>query len=101
LTRAEDIELTIRDTRRFSSADRVTRVIERMPGWETALSAALHENFAVGMAQTDPPDHTRVRRLVSAAFTPARVEGLRSRIADHRGGYLAAHRGAGRVERAG
>jgi cytochrome P450 len=29
LTRAEDIELTIRDTRRFSSAQRVTRVITK------------------------------------------------------------------------
>jgi pimeloyl-[acyl-carrier protein] synthase len=98
LTRAEDIEQTIRDTRRFSSADRVTRVIERMPGWETGLFAALHENFAVGMAQTDPPDHTRVRRLVSAAFTPARVEGLRARIGQLVGGYLEPHRGTGRLE---
>src|SRR4029078_11801568 len=98
LTRAEDIELTIRDTRRFSSADRVTRVIERMPGWETALSAALHENFAVGMAQTDPPDHTRVRRLVSAAFTPARVEGLRTRLGEQVDRYLAAHRPTARIE---
>ncbi|HEX6867916.1 MAG TPA: hypothetical protein VF119_03875, partial [Candidatus Limnocylindrales bacterium] len=96
LTRAEDIETTVRDTRRFSSADRVTRVIERMPGWETDL-AALHENFAVGMAQTDPPDHTRVRRLVSAAFTPVRVEGLRARIGELVDSYLAPHRATGRI----
>jgi cytochrome P450 len=98
LTRAEDIEQTIRDTRRFSSADRVTRVIEGTPGYETGLFAALHENFAVGMAQTDPPDHTRVRRLVSAAFTPARVEGLRARIRELVDGYLGPHRSAGRIE---
>ena len=98
LTRAEDVETTIRDTRRFSSADRVTRVIERMPGWETGAFAALHENFAVGMAQTDPPDHTRVRGLVSSAFTPRRVEGLRARVAELVDGYLAPHIAAGRIE---
>ena len=97
LTRADDIEATIRDTERFSSADRVTRVIERTPGWETGL-AALHENFAVGMAQTDPPDHTRVRGLVSAAFTPRRVEALRLRIQELVDGYLDERAADGRIE---
>ncbi|MFN8619980.1 MAG: cytochrome P450 [Chloroflexota bacterium] len=80
LTRGDDIETTVKDTKRFSSADRVTQVIERMPDWQERLGA-LHENFAVGMAQRDPPEHTRVRGLVSAAFTPRRIEALRPRIA--------------------
>ncbi len=32
------------------------------------------------MLDVDPPDHTRLRRLVSKAFTPAAIEGLRPRI---------------------
>ncbi|HEY8153643.1 MAG TPA: cytochrome P450 [Myxococcota bacterium] len=32
------------------------------------------------MLQQDPPTHTRLRRLVSKAFTPRAVEGLRERV---------------------
>jgi cytochrome P450 len=43
-------------------------VAEGLPGPE----------FARHMLTVDPPDHTRLRRLVSAAFSPRRVEALRS-----------------------
>jgi cytochrome P450 len=45
---------------------------------------AWHEPFwhliRSGILDMEPPDHTRVRRLVSKAFTPAFVEGLRPRV---------------------
>jgi cytochrome P450 len=36
--------------------------------------------FARHVLTVDPPDHTRLRRLVAVAFTPRRVEGLRPRV---------------------
>jgi cytochrome P450 len=36
--------------------------------------------FARHMLSVDPPDHSRLRRLVSSAFTPRHVEGLRPRV---------------------
>jgi len=98
LTRSADIDATIRDTRRFSSANRVTRVIEAAPGYEPGRLAALHENFTVGMAQMDPPDHTRVRGLVSAAFTPRRVESLRTGIQALVDDMIDAQIATGRIE---
>src|SRR6187549_1737953 len=37
-------------------------------------------DFARHMLTVDPPDHTRLRKLVSVAFTHSRVEGLRPRV---------------------
>ena len=45
-------------------------VAEGLPGPE----------FARHMLAVDPPDHSRLRRLVSSAFSMRRVEGLRPRI---------------------
>lgn len=45
----------------------------------------------------DPPDHTRLRRLVSAAFTPRMVEALRPRIQEIVDAALAAGASSGQL----
>jgi cytochrome P450 len=44
------------------------------------MPAALYSALNSHMLTTDPPVHTRLRRLVSAAFTRRRVDGLAPRI---------------------
>jgi cytochrome P450 len=52
----------------------------------------------VSMLDRDPPDHTRLRRLVSKAFTPRAVQALRPRITALVEGMLDAAERDGRVD---
>lgn len=56
--------------------------------------AKLREN----MLNRDPPDHTRLRRLVNHVFTPRRIEALEHRIAAHARTLVARIRGHGRCD---
>jgi len=49
---------------------------------------AFFERAGNNMLFADPPDHTRLRRLVSRAFTPHRIDGLRPAVEAMVAGYL-------------
>jgi hypothetical protein len=80
MTRYEDILTVFRDSRRFSNKDRFTRFLEQLPETTAEEIAPLKDHYVVGMLQSDPPDHTRLRALVNKAFTPRAIEGMRPRI---------------------
>lgn len=65
ITRYRDIDRVLRDHATFSSA--VATKVQRRTG-------------LTSMLEMDPPDHTRLRSLVSQAFTPRAIKGLRPRI---------------------
>ncbi len=51
-----------------------------------------------GMLRIDPPDHTRLRSLVSRAFTPRAIERMRSRVEDLAQQWLARSSNTGEIE---
>ncbi|MFD8817114.1 cytochrome P450 [Streptomyces sp. NPDC059627] len=66
--------------RRVLTDPRVSKRSERAglePGW---LMSGVRDEVGVDyMLTMDPPDHTRLRKVVARAFTPQRVEALRPR----------------------
>jgi len=78
LTRYRDVHAVLRDPR--FSADRLSALLvrdnlERMPEF---LRQGVQGRRS--MLVMDPPDHTRLRKLVNKAFTRRRIDGLRSHI---------------------
>ena len=63
LTRYRDVEGVLRDHERFSNVDRF-----------------FQETIPLSLLELDPPEHTRLRSLVSKAFTPKAVAMLHGRI---------------------
>lgn len=70
-TRSDDVRQVLTDQRFSRAAANDPDVPDIGPGAEAAGSI-------IGM---DPPEHTRLRRLVAGAFTARRVEALRPRVA--------------------
>ncbi|MEV4740974.1 cytochrome P450 [Streptomyces sp. NPDC049555] len=75
ITRYEDARAALADPR-----------LSRDPkhAWEALRRSGLYPEGGEGsephMLNSDPPDHTRLRRLVAKAFTPRRVEAMQPRI---------------------
>jgi cytochrome P450 len=66
------------DVRRVLTDPRFSRAAATGPG---VPSTGLSQMAAASILGMDPPEHTRLRRLVAGAFTARRVEALRPRAA--------------------
>ena len=71
ITRYEDVRAALADPRLAKDPRK------RFPDWDPGPMQAM---FNLHMLNLDPPDHTRLRRLVQKAFTPGRVAALRPRV---------------------
>jgi cytochrome P450 len=71
VTRYDDVRAALADPRLAKDPRKM------YPGWTPGPMQAM---FNLHMLNLDPPDHTRLRRLVQKAFTPGRVTALRPRV---------------------
>src|SRR5207248_1023232 len=79
LSRYADIQAVLRDPRFGVGVDEASLMLAMTqdgPGVPTMVELSRWMLFR------DPPDHTRLRSLVSKAFTPRAVEAVRTRVAE-------------------
>jgi cytochrome P450 len=98
VTRHEDVNRLLRDRRLGRTYLHQSTHAEmgrpEPPEWHAPF-VELNGN---GMLDREPPDHTRLRRLVQKAFTPRTVENLRPRVQALVDRYLDELVGAGEVD---
>jgi cytochrome P450 len=96
LTRYEDVSWLLRAPLSVEDRNVTDRQLielrEQVYGQEAAAARG------VSMLDRDPPDHTRLRRLVSKAFTPRAIQALQPRITEVVDGMLDAAEARGRVD---
>jgi pimeloyl-[acyl-carrier protein] synthase len=93
VTRYADVIRVLRDF----SAERI-RTSEQLTAMDLSELNPMARIMVKQMLFMDPPAHKRIRGLASAAFTPQRVEALRSHIRDIVKDLLAKVEGNGRMD---
>jgi cytochrome P450 len=97
LTRHADVLAVLRDPR-MSRDPRRSERMELLRASAEVDELLSEEEAAPSMLFVDPPDHTRLRALVSKAFTPGAVERLRPRVEAIVAELLDRVAGAGRMD---
>jgi cytochrome P450 len=99
VSRHDDVDRLLRDrrlgrtTRRQPATGDEVGLADR-PAWQ----APFHDLNDAGMLDMEPPDHTRIRRLVMKAFTPRAVEAMRDRVQSIVDDLIDGFSGAGEVD---
>ncbi|WP_405814072.1 cytochrome P450 [Streptomyces sp. NBC_01390] len=82
LTRYHDVTAALKDPRFGQDVRRTQAIADRRAQGVTLGSDVVH------MLNSDPPDHTRLRRLIQGVFTRRRVETMRPMVRRIAGGLL-------------
>jgi cytochrome P450 len=89
LTRYDDILVSFRQTAQYSNENRLGKAVEYLPPERRAKFKRFEDHYATkGLLHSDPPDHTRMRALVTREFTVTIVEKMRPRIQEVVDGLL-------------
>lgn len=88
VTRYDDVKALATDPRVSHDWDRVSALRRARRGGTDSDPTGGYGWVYRGLLYIDPPDHTRLRKLVSKAFTPRAIDRLRPRIEQVASGLL-------------
>ena len=82
VTRYDDVMQTYLDVEHYSNEGRLAGTMNHLPPEDREKLPVFADFYlAKGLVHADPPDHTRIRRLILKwGFTPGQVEALRPKI---------------------
>ncbi len=82
VTRYDDVVQTYLDVAHYSNEGRLAGTMNHLPPEDREKLPVFAEFYlAKGLVHADPPDHTRIRRLILKwGFTPGQVEALRPKV---------------------
>jgi cytochrome P450 len=91
VTRYADVVVMLKDDERFANdpssalteeeyAQLFHQATEHLTPEQQEMAALTDEILSRNLLAVDPPDHSRLRRLVAIPFTPKYIEGLRPRV---------------------
>ncbi|GAB4514295.1 MAG: cytochrome P450 [Anaerolineae bacterium] len=98
LTRYADVMTVLRQPERFSSAGRVHHLLRQLPEATLNQLDVLSHHYTIGLAHSDPPDHTRLRTLLNKVFMPRMVEARKARVVEIVNERLDAAQAAGEMD---
>ena len=81
VTPYEPVRTILQDAARFSNQGRITGLFRNLyTEGQLAELQPLIAHYTFGLINVDPPDHTRLRRILHAVFKPSVIQGLRARV---------------------
>ena len=81
LTRYDDVVTGFKDVPAYSNEGRLGKAAEHLPADERMELAGFEAHYRTkGLLHSDPPDHTRLRRLVLRALSPRVITAMRPQI---------------------
>ncbi len=97
LTRYREIVSTLQNPRRFTSVGRLTATME-IPQAVREQVQPLVRHYSQGLINVDPPDHTRLRKLVHKAFLPGTIGAMAGYVEEIVEGLIDEVRHRGRMD---